>query len=192
MKAKLECAIVVTMLTVYRNMKNEFLVALIGLLLVGCDDYPGRQSNALAKLSSFPTWVESIRLEIPVGGDCHIDSINDKPGEGSPSYTVGQSAALKVAGWGAISVKDGVTATEIAIALKPDHPDGRRLFASTTRVKRQDVADYFKNPAAIDSGFVGAIDLSDVAPGNYVLEVIQHKDGNNFKCQNTSNLTVIK
>jgi len=176
-------------------MKIVCLIALLGLTVSGCNDYPGHQPNSSnsVKMLPKPIWGNLTGQEIPLGGDCHIDSINDEPGEGSSSHTVRQSGPpLKIAGWGAVSVKDGVIAPDIAIALKSNSAQSARLFAAVTKGKRQDVAEYFKNPASIDTGFKAAIDLSDVSPGSYVLEVIQHKNGENFRCQLTSNITVEK
>lgn len=174
-------------------MKIVYLFTLLVLFLSGCGDYPGHLPNDPVKLSSLPTWVESVRREIPDGGDCHIDSVNDKSGEGPQSHTVSRSGTpLKVTGWGAISVKNGVAATDIAISLKPEFADGLRFFAATAKLNRPDVAAYFKNPASVDTGFSAVIDLSDAQLGNYVLEVIQHKDGKNFKCQLSANIIVVK
>lgn len=176
-------------------MKKVCSLALVGLVLSGCNDYPGHQPNAnnSVKMLSEPIWGDLTEREISLGGDCHIDSINDEPGEGFSRHTVRRSGpALKVAGWGAVSVRDGIIASDIAIALKSNSAQGTRLFAAATKGKRQDVAEYFKNPASVDSGFEAAIDLSDVSPGGYVLEVILHKDGENIKCQLASNITITK
>lgn len=169
------------------------LISLMGLFLSGCDDYPGKLPGSAVKMTANPLWSDSIGDEIAIGGDCHIDSINNEPGEGPQSHTVMQNgAAMKVAGWGAISAKDGVVAAHIAIALKSKSVHGTRLFAAATQGKRLDVAEYFKNPASVDSGFSASIDLSDVPPGEYVLEVIQQGEGKNYKCQWTSVLNIEK
>lgn len=174
-------------------MNKVGIIALLGLSLIGCNEYPGHRPNDGVKMTAKPIWGNSIGREIPLGGDCHIDTVNNELAEGTLSHTVkGSGPALKVTGWGAISVKDGVIASDIAIALKSKSAQGTRLFATATKEKRQDVADYFKNPASVDTGFIAAIDLSDVPPGEYVLEVIQHKDGKNIKCQYTSNIIIKK
>lgn len=173
-------------------MKSMWLIVLLVLSLSGCRDYPGHQPTVGAvQLVPKPLWGDVVSPEISSGGDCHIDSINDNSGEGAPSHTVSQSGTvLKVAGWGAISAKDGVLASDIAVALKSKSPENTRFFAQTTKEKRQDVADYFKNPASIDTGFRVMIDLFDVSPGEYVLEVIQYKDGKILKCQHTANIII--
>lgn len=169
------------------------LLGLSGLSLTGCNDYPGAQNDGSVKLAHKPIWGDTTDQQISLGGNCHIDSINDKPGEGPASHTVKQSGpALKVSGWGAISVKEGVMASDIMISLRRNSNQEARLFAVTTRGKRPDVADYFKNSASIDTGFKSALDLSDIAPGDYLLEVIQHKDGKSFKCEYTANIIIEK
>lgn len=183
-------------------MKYMYLVVVLGLTLVGCNEYPGQAVKEIVKpveipkdnikFTLKPDWGPSIGEDLPLGGDCHIDSINDKMAEGSEPHTVSQSgAAMKVYGWGAIAAKDGVTATDIALALK-SKSGGARLFAKPLRYKRPDVAEYFKSPASVDTGFKAEISLNDVSPGQYVLEVIQHKEGKYFKCQYTANLVVTK
>ena len=183
--------------------KIFYIVVLVNLLLAGCGDYPGQTSNEGAKvvakpdegakLTLKPNWGDLTGQEIPQGGDCHIDSINNKEGEGPEFHTVSRSGPpMRVSGWGAISVKEGVIASNIALALRSSSSQGVRLFAAPIRGKRQDVADYFKSPASIDTGFKSAIDLSDVTPGDYWLEVIQHKDGATFKCQYTARIIIEK
>jgi len=174
-------------------MKKMCLIGLLGLFLSGCSEYPGHLPADSVKMSYKPAWSDSINPEILLGGDCHIDSINENPGEGLQSHTVRRTdPALKISGWGAISVKDGVVASDIAIALKSASAQGTRLFATATKKKRPDVAEFFKNPASVDTGYIVAIDLSDVPTGKYLLEVILHKDEKNFKCQNTSKIIVKK
>ncbi|MDO8843249.1 hypothetical protein [Methylicorpusculum sp.] len=172
-------------------MKNVCLISFLGLFLSSCNDYPGHKPNDYVKMSPKARWDDANSQVIPLGGDCHIDSINDVSGEVFMSHSVSQSKPpLNVVGWSAISGKEGIVASDVAIALKNKLPPNLRLFAKTTREKRADVAEYFKNPASVDTGFKAAIDISDVSPGEYVLELIQHKDGNTYKCQFTSNITI--
>jgi len=168
-------------------------IVLLGLFLSGCNDYPGHWSNAAVTLTPKPSWDDSINQVVAIGGDCNIDTINNELGDGSVSHSVKQSdSTLKVSGWGAISVKGGVVASDIALAMKSNLAQGDRLFAPTTKGRRPDVADYFKNPASVDTGFKSEIDLSNLTPGDYVLEVIQHKDGKSLKCPVTANIIVEK
>lgn len=170
-------------------MNKLFIASLFGLSLIACSD----PSSELSKLTPKPAWGEQIGGQIGVGGDCHIDSINDKPWSDAQTITVKQSGpALKVLGWGAVSVREGLLPSYLAVALRGAAGQGNRLFATTTKQKRADVADFFKNPAAADSGFSANISLSDMVPGNYVLEVIQHKDGLNYRCSYTTNIIIEK
>lgn len=174
---------------------------MLSIALVGCDEYPGHRKDgaqgtsnnpiSTQKMTDKPSWGR-IAQEYSFGGDCHIDSINDEPGEGLANYTVKQGAILKVVGWGAISAKEGVIANDIALALKNNSVESHRLFAKATKWKRPDVAEYFKNPSSVDSGFRVAIDLSDVPSGNYLLEVIQHKDGKSLKCHHIAKIIIEK
>lgn len=170
-------------------MNKVFISSLFGLCLIGCGDH----SSDLSKLTLKPAWGEQIGGQIGVGGDCHIDSINDKPWADAQTFVLKQSGpALKVLGWGAVSIRAGLLSSDLAVALRGTTGQGNRLFATTTKQKRTDVADFFKNSAAADSGFSANISLSDMTPGNYVLEVIQHKDGVNYRCSYTTNILIEK
>ena len=185
-------------------MTRLHLIALVALIMTGCGDKPSEsvkqadkpvlmdQPSVAVKLKSKPVWGDVVTQEINTGGDCHIDVINDKPGEGIKNISAKSGSQLKVAGWGAISAKDGVIASNIEIALKSKSIDGARLFATTSNVKRQDLADHFKNSTLINSGFVVVANLGDALPGNYVLEMIQHKDGKNYKCAQTVDVILEK
>ena len=185
-------------------MTRIHLIALVALIMTGCGDKPSEsvkqadkpvlmdQPSVAVKLKSKPVWGDVVTQEINTGGDCHIDVINDKPGEGIKNISAKSGSQLKVAGWGAISAKEGVIASNIEIALKSKSIDGARLFATTSNVKRQDLADHFKNSTLINSGFVVVANLGDALPGNYVLEMIQHKDGKNYKCAQTVDVILEK
>ncbi|MEQ1636902.1 MAG: hypothetical protein ABL903_09415 [Methylococcales bacterium] len=161
--------------------------------MFGCSDYPGYKYNDGAKPSPQPIWGEIDERDLVLGGDCHLESINDKPSESQSSHLIIQNgAALKVVGWAAISGSKGISATDIAVALNPISGNGTRSFVDTIKVKRPDVADYFKNAGIVDSGFKAAIDLTDMLPGDYQLEIIQHRDKTNYKCQYAANLVLKK
>jgi hypothetical protein len=165
-----------------KNISGLHLIALIGLILSACQKYPGhRPSDGVGTASQLPWERKNISTEIPVGGDCHIDSINDEPAEGS-KHVLKQGLPMSVSGWGAISVTDGIVASNIALSLK-NKSTNTRVFAVTTPDKRRDVADYFKSPKSIDTGFKSMIDISDLSPGDYILEVIQHKNEQNLRCR---------
>lgn len=177
----------------YFQRKKMCSIILLGLFLSGCDDYPGNWPNEAVTMQPKPSWGDSISQEIAIGGDCNIDTINEELVAGSVSHTVKQTgSALKVSGWGAISIKGGVIASDIALAMYSNSGQGARFFATPTRVRRPDLASYYKNPASVDAGFKSVIDLSNVVPGDYVLEVIQHKWGKNYKCPVTANIIVAK
>ena len=174
-------------------MTKTCFIALLGLLLLllGCDEYPGKIPTGAVKMTPKLYWIDAVGLEPAIGGDCHIESINDKATEERPVHTVKESGdAMKVVGWAAISAKIGIVANHIAIGLKSKTGPGSRIFASATRGKRPDVAAYFMNPGSLDTGFSAVLDLSDVPPGEYLLELIQHRDGKNYQCQQTSILDI--
>lgn len=176
-------------------MKALFLAILLSASVAGCGDYPGHQpiSKDAVRPVSTPTWGKLNIQDITPGGDCHIDTINDEPGESAAKRTISRSASvLKVTGWGAISVKDGLLASNIALALRSNSPGGTYLFAATTPTNRPDVAAYFKNSTSAAAGFTAMIDLSDVDVGEYTLEVIQHREGKNLICQYTPIIGVEK
>lgn len=168
-------------------MNKIFLVSLVGLSFVGCGEHPSDST----KLTATPAWGGGV--EMGLGGDCHIDSVNDKLWSDAQTHIVKQGGpALRVLGWGAVSIRKGVLASDLAVTLRERTGQGNRLFAATTRQKRTDVADFFKNSAAADSGFGASINLSDIPLGIYVLEVVQHKDGVNYRCSYTTNIAVEK
>lgn len=173
--------------------KTLYISIIIGLSVCACKKYPGQKENDGIRMTSRPAWSDSIASVIPLGGDCHFDSVNDKPGEGTVAHVVKQSGpVLNVVGWGAISAKNGIAASDIAVALNSKAILGLRLFAMATRGKRPDVAEYFNSPLSVDSGFSVSINLSDVPVGNYELELIQNRDGKTLKCNYTQDIIVEK
>ena len=128
---------------------------------------------------------------IITGGDCHIDSINSEPGEGPQTHSINHnSPPFLTSGWAAISIKEGITTSDIALSLRKKEPENVRFFQSVNKVKRQDVADYFKSPLVIDSGFKAMVDLSNVAPGEYLMEVLQLRNNVVYSCQYNANLII--
>jgi hypothetical protein len=163
----------------------------IGLSLSSCNEYPGAKTTNLVKMSANLPFDDSVGQKITIGGDCNIEGINDLQVDvGSIHHVNKVRNVLSVMGWAAISAKDGVMPSGIAISLNSRSVPSNQLFAPTIREKRADVANYFKNPLSVDTGFTVKVDLTDVSEGNYELAVILHKDGKDFKCPLTKNIIV--
>lgn len=157
---------------------NRLLLVVVyfSISLLGCSDYPGAKSNAGLKLALEPTWGGG--KQIANGGICHIDSINDKPGETTMIYEIDRDMGLRVSGWSALSVEDGVVAEDVNLSLRlAEDIHGLRYFVKADKVSRQDVVEYFKNPKLVDTGFKVLIDIKNLRPGKYIIEVIQSKEG---------------
>lgn len=170
------------------DLKKAIAVTLT-LTVLGCNDYPGHKLTDPMKLSSAPSWGKVTQTVI--GGDCNIDSINDTPGLGSIEHLIPHDQNLSVKGWAAISVQNTTEPSNIALALRAKSNNETRLFVMTDSIKRPDVADSFKNPGALSSGFSAVIDLSTVRPGPYELEIFQNNHGTATVCQYTAPISIV-
>ena len=81
------------------------------------------------------------------GGECHID-VFKLAGE---DYII--------AGWAAISAKDGSSAEDIVLGIPAS---GKEKFISPVKQKREDLVNAFKKTSLMDSGFNVEIKKTDV------------------------------
>ena len=173
-------------------MKKLLLCGFLATVLFGCGEDAEQVSHVAVKLTAGPAWDSANTKQIVAGGDCHIDGINDLQGEGPESHTVSRKGSgVKVVGWAAVSVADGIGGADIALALKPKVGDGARMFAATTSVMRPDVTAYFKKDGLDKTGFSAVVDLSSVKVDTYTLEVIQHKGESVLRCPVDATLVVV-
>jgi hypothetical protein len=89
-----------------------------------------------------------------------VDKIDDAPAPGEAKA----GGMVSVAGW--VARSKGTPAKRIALALTDK--DGATRLYETAPVKRQDVADYFHDPAMVDTGYIATIDVAGLA-GRYLL-----------------------
>lgn len=178
-------------------MKKTLSAILATLIVAGCSD-SGQQKTAATgaaapsipsvKLGAAPAWVPA--GDIAPGGECNIDAVNDKHGLNNNVHSVSRkSPGINTWGWAALSTKDGIAASEIALTLK--NAAGVRRFAPVTRYARPDVADYFKNPGIAESGFKALVSVADVEPGGYQMEVVMAKDGKIAACKWAAQITIV-
>jgi hypothetical protein len=170
------------------DLKTAIVISLT-LAISGCNDYPGHKPFDPVKLSANPSWGELANSVI--GGDCNIDSINDRPGSNPTRNIIHKEQYLTVKGWAALSILNSNSPSNIVIALKEKVANGTRRFVITDLVKRPDVAEYFKNPGAISTGFNAVIDLSGIPTGEYELEIFQNNRGVNTICQYTGQISIV-
>ena len=106
------------------------------------------------------------------GGGCAFDAASLAPGGGG-------QATLVVSGW-ASELATAVTSPDGLIALKG--PGGR--FVSGLRIDRPrpDVADHFKNPSTLASGFTSNFFISKLPAGTYHLSVYRRSGAGWMVC----------
>jgi hypothetical protein len=97
--------------------------------------------------------------------DCWIDRINNHPADQLPPEMKG---ALRVEGWAAVSVKDGLAPDQTRITLID--ADGRAHSLAAKITARGDVNRHFDRPEMGDVGFVALADISKF-DGDYILEI---------------------
>jgi hypothetical protein len=172
------------------KMHSKLAIAIaLTLTLLGCNDYPGHRPSDPTKLLPAPDWGSGNKTII--GGECNIDSINDQPGSGATGHELDHDQILVVKGWASVAANSSSAPSIIAISLKEKSGAGNRHFAMPKLIDRPDVADFFKNPGAISSGFYVAIDISTLSNGNYDLEVFQNNHGVNTICPYTASISII-
>lgn len=131
-----------------RNMMSMlFLVSLAALMiLTGCE----KKDASLVYPSN-----DSCSVDEPRSGDKFT---RDKP--------------IIVKGWAA-DVTTGTIPEQAEIYLVPQTRQGGMKAPLNHDLPRQDVADYFKNPGFVKSGYSHKFDISSLAPGVYRFAIIQ-------------------
>ncbi len=94
----------------------------------------------------------------------NIEQVGDVHSPFGGVIRVSGSRGIKVTGW-AVDQQSVAAASEVDIAI-----DGMP-FPSIHGSERRDVADYFKRPAYVASGFVAEVPADTLAKGNHALTV---------------------
>ena len=116
--------------------------------------------------------------------DCSIDFINGRPIEKLP---VSIKSVLRVVGWAATSISDGVAPDQTEITLTAENGDTHSLIATIT--PRPDVNLYFQKPNMGDVGFSATADISGLS-GRYTLTVRMSGRGERRNCSKRIALSV--
>ena len=117
--------------------------------------------------------------------DCWIDLINNHPADKLPAELKG---ALRVEGWAAMSVRDGVAPEQTRIALIDS--DGRVHSLVAKIIPRNDVKQHFDRPDMGDIGFVALADISKFE-GDYTLEIRFSAKGETRVCAKHADLSIV-
>ena len=137
-----------------------------------------RAEQLAAEARSVPAAVltESGRIErVPDHTDYSLESINDHPFPlGKPPARISRERPLTVAGW-AIDREAGQATAGVELVV------GDRGFETRYGLPRPDVAEYFKQPGLVDSGFRGMLPAGTLPPGEYTLRLrLRLSDGEHF------------
>lgn len=114
--------------------------------------------------------------KLPTTSDCSIDTINQNL---VVHGSVSSGDFIRVAGWAAISRKDGIAPDSTKITLTA--PDGTVVTAQAKKIAREDVNRYFDKPNMDSVGYVASLNLSSLS-GNYMLGLEVSRGGRNLVC----------
>ena len=114
----------------------------------------------------------------PISTNCEgsIDVVN---GIFPAPKEIKTSNFLSVDGWLAVSGKDGIVPDNIFVTLK--NQQGITKFLKTRRVPRNDVKEYFKQPAMLDAGYTTTVNIAGLR-GDYVLGLAKGYKGKLEQC----------
>jgi hypothetical protein len=133
----------------------------------------------LDSIVDFPEEYKEVKLT-PCEFNQSTDEINESlfiVNQWKPLMVTGQ---LKVKGWLAFSVKDGIAADETFVTLT--NTQGIVKYIKTYHIVRSDVKAYFKQPALPDDvGFIGITDVTKLQ-GDYKLGLAKSHAGKLERC----------
>jgi hypothetical protein len=137
-----------------------------------------RAEQLAAEVRSLPAAVlpEAGRLErVPDHTDYALESINDHRAPlGKPPPRISRDTPLTLAGW-AVDREAGQAAGGVELLV------GERGFEIRYGLPRPDVAEYFKQPALVDSGFQALLPAGTLPPGEHTLRLrLRLVDGEHF------------
>lgn len=157
-------------------MRNYIALVTLGIcMLSGCDSGGATKSVDPIKsetkiYSTFPDAYAGFQRK--TGGACGFDQPKT---EGENYY---------FSGWATISAKDGILAETIVIGLLNGNMEN---FVIPSKQKRQDVADYFKSPSLLNSGFSVYLDKKYLSSASKVV-AYQVFQGGIYACEVTATL----
>ena len=160
------------------RIKSMFLVgAMIVLMSVagGCENKKAAVESPKPAVQ-FSSTLPSDLSNIPVsaGGAGNAEMINSVMVTDKIEVKVNKKNKLSVVGWAA-NVK-AVTIPPTVIIQLTSSSGNNSFYAVATRIaskKRQDVADYFKNPKLENSSYQLDADISSIPQGQYLISILQ-------------------
>jgi hypothetical protein len=113
------------------------------------------------------------------GSMCALDTINGAAAV--PVTKINQPGTLAVVGW-AVDRQNSTAPSEVSVELVS--ADGKeRITGAARRVtKRPDVAKVYNNPAFVDGGFDGVVNVDKAKPGRYGIRIMQKSGATLLSC----------
>lgn len=174
------------------NKKKLAFIITAACALYGCGDDPRQQrTTKIFSPTNMPFGMDSKVVKPIEGADCHIDSINDLPGEGREIYkATNEQEIMYFSGWAAISAGNGVAPNKVVLQLKSIKPEGPDYFYDVNKTIRDDVASYFNKKSLVNTGFEAEVNISNVKKGSYQLRVLELEGEKVHACKYTANIEI--
>ncbi len=126
--------------------------------------------------------------EISVGGKCNIEFINDAP-MSADTYDIARNHPLKLVGWAMDDQKERLP--QRVIVRFSNSADKHFYVAARTGLIRDDVRAYFKlSDRIMGAGFDMNLDMHDLPPGVYSLDLLMQFDDKIDVCDNGRKVNV--
>jgi len=140
----------------------------------------GPQAPLMPTLVSPDTRTAAILAHAAPSGNCNVEIVKLTPG-------LGGEATFMASGWMS-EVSDQITSPKGLMALRG--PGGTLVASLDMDKSRPDVAAYFKNPNAAESGFVGTFFIKRLAPGVYTPIALRRSRGGWIACPGRQSVTM--
>jgi|GEM_PF-6504877 len=153
--------------------KKLIPIALVIGTLSGCDGgAPPKTATPISNATNISTAFPAVYASLPkkAGGACAFDQPKI---DGDNQF---------ISGWAAISTKDGSIAEAKVLGISSS---GVEKFVLTSQQKREDVVNYFKNPALMESGFSVYVSRTGITAGSKVT-LYQVFQGSVYVCDLTA------
>lgn len=129
-----------------------------------------------------PSRIEPVSFNLPPGGTCVIDSINELQLGSQPAVL--KSPVWKVRGWALLSVDGYVTNNGVKLMLT-DSSGSSRIY-ETRVVTRPDVGRHFKHEEASNVGYEALIDARALRGPRSTIRIIQKSVKGDLLCDKTA------
>jgi hypothetical protein len=112
------------------------------------------------------------------GGGCNMETLNGRPWA-NEVLEVGSAATIEITGW-AFDDERKALARAIHVVLRD--ANGTDHYATTSRVDRPDVGDYFGDPELAGAGYVAGFSSESLPRGEYDAMVVMDTEGGPVLC----------